>query len=112
MTDSKRLMHSVVFWLRTDAPAGTTAEIAAFYQQRIAPVAGVERVFVGSPAGTDRDVVDSTCQIMSSVVFESEAAATAWQTDPVHDEFRERFDPTFERVIVYDTIEAQGKPDR
>ena len=107
MTDSKRMMHAVVFWLRADAPAGTAAEIAAFYQKKIAPVAGVESVFVGPPAGTDRDVVDSTCHCMSSLVFESQAAGTAWQTDPVHDEFRERFGPTFERVVVYDTIEEQ-----
>ena len=40
--------------------------------------------------GTEREVVDSTCQLMSSVVFENAAAATAWQSDPVHDEFRER----------------------
>jgi len=108
MTDLKRLMHTVVFWFRVDAPPGTAAEMAIFYQQKIAQVTGVEQVFVGPPAGTDRDVVDNTCQWMSSVVFESEAVATAWQTDPVHDEFRERFGPAFERVVVYDTIEAQG----
>ena len=42
---------------------------------------------------------------MSSLVLASQAAATAWQSDPVHDEFRERFGPSFDRVIVYDTIE-------
>lgn len=106
MADSNRLMHTVVFWLRADAPGGTAAEMATFYQQRIAGVAGVEHVFAGPPAGTDREVVDNSCQMMSSVVFESESAATAWQTDPVHDEFRERFAPAFERVVVYDTREA------
>ena len=106
MTDSKRLMHTVVFWLRADASAETAAEMATFYQQRIASVAGVEHVFVGPPAGTDRDVVDSTCQLLSSLVFESAAAATAWQSDPVHDEFREHFGPRFDRVVVYDTLEA------
>ena len=106
MTDSRRLMHAVVFWFRADAPVGTVPEMATFYQQRISQVAGVEHVFVGPPAGTDRDVVDSSCQLMSSVVFEGESAATAWQTDPVHDEFRERFGPAFERVVVYDTVEG------
>ena len=39
-------------------------------------------------------------------VLGTAAAATAWQTDPVHDEFRERFGPAFERVVVYDSLEA------
>ena len=38
---------------------------------------------------------------MSAVVFEDPAAATAWQTDPVHDTFRERFGPAFARVRVF-----------
>ena len=99
-------MHAVVFWLRDDAAPETAAEMATFYQQRISHVEGVEHVFVGPPAGTDRDVVDSSCQLMSSLVFRDESAATAWQSDPVHDEFRERFGPAFERVVVYDSLEA------
>ena len=99
-----RLMHAVVFWLRPDAPPDTAAAMTTFYRERIRSVEGVEHVFVGPPAGTDREVVDSTCQLMSAVVFRSEATATAWQTDPVHDEFRDRFGPSFERVVVYDTL--------
>ncbi len=99
-----RLMHAVVFWLDPAAPADTADAMAAFYRDEIARVQGVEHTFVGRPAGTARDVVDSTCDLMSTVVFRDEAAATAWQSDPVHDAFRERFGPHFARVVVYDTL--------
>lgn len=103
---TKRLMHAVVFWLREDAPEDTESAMATFYQQKISKVEGVEHAFVGRPAGTPREVVDSTYQLMSSLVFRDASAATAWQSDPVHDEFREWFGSAFERVVVYDTIEA------
>ncbi len=105
MTDAKRLMHAVVFWLRADAADGTAAAMAKFYREEISQVAGVEQVFVGEPVGTDRDVVDGSYQLMSSLVFKDETAATAWQTDPVHAAFRDRFGASFDRVVVYDTTE-------
>ena len=104
MSDA-RLMHAVVFWLKAEAPDDTAAEMAKFYNEEISRVRGVEHVFVGRPAGTDRDVVDGSYQVMSAVVFADVAAATAWQSDPVHDTFRDRFGPHFDRVIVYDTRE-------
>lgn len=106
MNSDSRLMHTVVFWLKPDAPAGTPATMADFYYQRIAGVDGVEQVFAGSPAGTDREVVDNSYQLLTSVVFRDKAAQDAWQTDPVHDTFRETFGPAFERVVVYDNLEA------
>jgi Stress responsive A/B Barrel Domain len=102
---ANRLMHAVVFWLRADTPDDTAAAMEGFYRDRISQVAGVEHVFVGHPAGTDREVVDGSYQVMSSIVFADAAAQTAWQSDPVHDAFRERFGPHFDRVIVYDTSE-------
>jgi hypothetical protein len=104
MTDA-RLMHAVVFWLKAEAPDDTAAEIAKFYKEEISQVNGVEHVFVGRPAGTDRDVVDGSYQVMSALVFANEGVATAWQSDPVHDTFRDRFGPHFERVTIYDTRE-------
>ena len=105
MTAKSRLMHTVVFWLKNTTPETIPREIADFYYRRITDVAGVEQVFTGRPAGTDREVVDSSYQVLSSLIFRDSAAQDAWQTDPVHDEFRERFGEHFARVVVYDNLE-------
>ena len=99
-------MHTVVFWLKPDTPANTLASMAEFYYQQIASVDGVEQVFAGRPAGTDREVGDSSYQLLTSLLFRDKAAQDAWQTDPVHDTFRETFGPSFDRVIVYDSLDA------
>jgi len=97
-------MHAVVFWLKPSAPTDTVEVMSDFYRNRISGVDGVEHAFVGPPAGTDREVVDGSYRLMSVLVFSSEDAAAAWQSDPVHDEFRSRFEAHFERVVVYDSI--------
>ena len=114
---AKRLMHAVVFWLRADAPDGTAAEMAKFYREEISQVAGVEQVFVGEPVGTDRDVVDGSEKLMSSLVFTDGAAAAAWQTDPVHATFRDRFEKRSSRASsspwrIVDTNATQTRRDR
>lgn len=99
-----RVLHAVVFWLKPDAPPETARSMTEFYTERIAQVDGVEHAFAGPPAGTQREVVDGSYQLMSGLVFSNEAAASAWQVDPVHDAFRERFEAHFERVVVYDSL--------
>ena len=106
MSSNARLMHTVVFWLKPDIPGTIPAEMAEFYNERITGVVGVESVFVGRPAGSEREVVDSSYQLLSSVLFKDAAAQAAWQVDPVHDAFRDRFGPHFERVVVYDNFET------
>lgn len=105
MSSDSRLMHTVVFWLKPDIPASTATEMAEFYYQQIAGVDGVDQVFAGRPAGSEREVVDSSYQLMTSLVFRDQAAQDAWQIDPVHDTFRDTFGPSFERVVVYDNLE-------
>ena len=106
MNSDSRLMHTVVFWLKPGTPTSVPTAMAEFYYQRIAGVDGVEQVFAGHPAGTDRDVVDSSYQLLTSLLFRDKAAQDAWQSDPVHDTFRDTFGPSFDRVVVYDNLEA------
>jgi len=103
---SGRLVHAVAFWLKPDAPADVVDRMRAFYLERVTTgVPGVASVWVGRPRPATRSVVDASFACKSVVRFESAAAEAGWQSHPVHAEFKQRFEPHLERVVVYDFVE-------
>lgn len=101
------LVHVVAFWLKPGAPSDAVERLRRFYLTRVArEVPGVEDVRVGPPRPSERAVVDDSFSCMSVVRFADAAAEVAWQTHPVHDALRAEFEPLFDRVVVYDLLEA------
>ena len=99
--------HTVHFWLKD----GLTAD------QRDAFVAGCRRIAespnvatcrVGTPAGTDRPVVDNSYDVQLLCVFDSRTDHDAYQSDAdvVHTDFIERFKSWWTKVLIYDSVEA------
>ncbi len=104
-----RVAHTVFFWLKSDAPAGTTDAMVAFYRSEVARAPGVVAVTAGVPRPSERDVVDDSFTVGTTVVFASSEAEVAWQTEPIHDRLKERFFAHVERVAVYDTLVTRGR---
>lgn len=103
---SGKLVHAVAFWLKPGSPADAVERMRAFYLTRVAgEVAGVDSVWIGKPRPSARSVVDASFSCMSILRFADAAAEVAWQTHPVHDEFKRQFEAMFERVSVYDFVE-------
>ncbi|MEZ5964194.1 MAG: Dabb family protein [Planctomycetota bacterium] len=103
---SGKLVHVVVFWLKSDSPADVVERMRTFYLTRVAGhVVGVESVWFGKPRPSERSVVDDSFACTSIVRFRDAAAEAGWQRDPVHDEFKRQFEAHFERVQVYDLVE-------
>ena len=100
-----RVMHTVVFWLSADAPAGTADELRALYRERVPQVPGVVSVFVAPPRPSERSVVDDSFTLAASTLFVDSAAEQAWQSHPIHAELKSRFDRYIENVAIYDAIE-------
>ncbi|MBI5851225.1 MAG: Dabb family protein [Planctomycetes bacterium] len=104
-----RVAHTVFFWLKPDAPAGTANEMVAYYRSEVAHAPGVVSVTAGVPRPSERDVVDDSFTVGTTVVFASSDAELAWQTEPIHDRMKERFFAHVERVAVYDTLVTRGR---
>lgn len=100
------LAHTVYFWLKPEAPAGTVAAMVAFYRAEVTPLPGVVSVLVGEPrrVAAPRDVVDASYTLGVTTVFASAADEDVWQTHPTHERFLARFGACFARVQVYDTL--------
>ena len=101
--DRPDLVHAVAFWWSADAPADLSERMVALYRERVATeVPGVVDVWIGPPDPSERSVVDSSFDLMSTVRFESPEAEDGWQVHPVHDALKVEFGPYIERVQIND----------
>ncbi len=95
------LVHSVFFWLKPDL----SAERAAAFREGVESLTGIKSaaaVYVGTPAETDRPVIDRSYTIGLTVILEDMAAHDAYQVDPLHKEFLKNFADAWEKVVIYD----------
>jgi hypothetical protein len=95
------LVHSVFFWLKSDLDE---AQRAAFAQgvDSLAGIGCAEGVYIGTPADTDRPVIDKTYDIGLTVLLKDMTAHDAYQVDPLHLGFLDQFRTYWERVVIYD----------
>jgi len=96
-------IHSVYFWLSDDL---TEAQRTQFVEQAqaLTSLDSVRHGWLGTPAATDRPVIERSYSYALTVVFEDEAAHDAYQIDPVHDRFREECGDFWTRVLIYDSV--------
>ncbi|MEQ1634391.1 MAG: Dabb family protein [Planctomycetota bacterium] len=99
--DGSRL-HVVLFWLKADMPASERAAMQTELAGEAQKVPGLLDCYMGGPAGTQRDVVDNSYDLMLVMRFADAAAAEGWDTDPLHLDLVKRFAPHFRKVVVYD----------
>lgn len=94
-------IHSVYFWLRNDL---TREERARFVDgvNSLTDIESVAHGHVGTPASTDRPIIDRSYSYGLVVAFEDEAAHDAYQVDPIHDRFRDECGDLWNDVKIYD----------
>jgi hypothetical protein len=102
MTDP--FIHIVLFWLREPENTGHRQEFEACIKRFLTDSQYAGSWHVGTPAGTDRKVVDSSYTYCLVVSFSSAARQDQYQAEPAHLKFIEEAGPLWERVRVYDSI--------
>lgn len=94
-------VHSVYFWLRDDL---TDAEHDRFLQgvQSLLQIESVRHGHVGSPASTNRSIIDRSYSYGLVVTFDDREGHDLYQDDPIHDRFREECGDLWREVKIYD----------
>jgi hypothetical protein len=95
-------VHAVYFWLRGDLTEQDRAEFRAGLDS-LATIESIRHCFIGTPAATDRPVIDRSYSYALVVVFDDERGHDEYQAHPTHDAFRETCARFWNRVLIYDS---------
>ena len=100
---SGKFMHHVFFWLKQP----DDEKIRSDFRDALVKLASIETVrfkHIGTPAATNREIIDTTYTFSLLVVFDDEKGHDIYQEHPIHDEFREKYADWWTRVQIYDTV--------
>lgn len=98
----KRFAHVVNFWLKKDLTEAQRLHFASGIRE-LEAIKTLEVFHVGTPASTDRPVIDRSYDYCLLCIFKSKADHDAYQVDPIHDEFRKTCSPLAEKMLIYDS---------
>lgn len=95
------LVHCVYFWLKDDLGED---EIEKFEEglHSLTTLRSVKNGYYGTPASTDRSVIDRSYDYGLVIVLTDEVAHDAYQDHPVHDRFRDNYSDYWDEVKIYD----------
>ncbi|HEX9514352.1 MAG TPA: Dabb family protein [Puia sp.] len=104
MSQSNKFVHHVYFWLKNP---GSREDLAALIAglRKLSKVATIRQFHIGQPAGTNRDVIDTSYAVSWLVLFDTAEDQASYQTDPIHLQFVEECSPLWSKVVVYDSVD-------
>jgi hypothetical protein len=100
------LAHHVFFWLKNPA---STADRDKLIQgiKSLGKIEQVRLLHVGIPADTEkRDVVDNSYSVSELLFFENTKDQKTYQDHPLHQKFIQEHSMLWDKVVVYDIMEA------
>jgi hypothetical protein len=98
-------VHMVFFWLK-DNTENTGKKFLEELRQFIDGVDVIRSKHIGSPADTDREVIDNSYSYCLVVTFDSRKEHDIYQEHRLHQQFIENASPLWKKVLVYDSVKA------
>ncbi len=100
------LVHHVFFWLKNPASVADRDKLVEGVKT-LSKIETVHALRVGVVAATEkRPVVDTSWQVSELIFFTDLAGQATYQTHPVHLDFIKNYGHLWEKVIVYDAMDA------
>ncbi|HOY05382.1 MAG TPA: Dabb family protein [Saprospiraceae bacterium] len=95
-------IHHVYFWLKKP---GNEADRAKLIEglEGLSAVPSIKMCHIGTPAATDRGVIDRSYAISWLCFFKNKEEEEIYQKHPIHLNFVEKYAYLWEKVIVYDS---------
>lgn len=96
-------VHHVYFWLKNP---GSEADRNKLIEglQALAKVKPIRMAHIGTPAATNRSVIDRSYAVSWLLFFDNLEDEEIYQKHPEHLKFVEQYSHLWEKVIVYDSV--------
>jgi hypothetical protein len=98
-------VHVVFFWLKDDTPE-TKKKFLSEAKKLVDNVDVIKTKHIGTPADTDRDVIDNTWSFSLVLSFDSKKEQDIYQEHQTHLDFIENASSLWEKVLVYDSVKT------
>lgn len=98
-------VHHVYFWLK-NPESKEDLESLLEGLRKLSKIDYIKEFHIGRPAATNRDVIERTYAVSWLLVFENKEQEARYQTDPIHLNFVDTCKHLWERVVVYDSVNA------
>lgn len=96
-------IHHVFFWLKNPADISDDNKLIEGLK-KLSAVKTIKSFHIGKPAGTNREVIDTSYSVSWLLIFANKEDQDNYQTDPVHLKFVDDCSNLWSKVVVYDTI--------
>jgi hypothetical protein len=100
---SEIFLHHVLFYPKAGASPADLAQLREGLQ-KMQQIPTIRLAHIGTPAATDRAVIDRGYAYSWLCLFASAADELAYQEHPIHDEFRRDYARYWDRVVIYDAV--------
>jgi hypothetical protein len=106
MENKYPLVHHVFFWLKNPTSIEDRDKLVAGVKT-LSKIETIRELRVGIVASTEkRDVVDNSWAVSELMFFSDLAGQATYQTHPIHLEFIKNCSHLWEKVVVYDAVDA------
>lgn len=96
-------VHHVLFYTPATASEADKGKLLEGLES-LRGISSIKMVHIGTPAVTNRDVIERTYTYSLLCLFESAEQEEDYQQHPIHDEFRDNYARYWEKVVIYDSI--------
>lgn len=96
-------VHHVYFWLKNPSSEADKAKLLEGLN-KLAKVPTIRMVHIGTPASTNRSVIERGYAISWLCFFDNLEEEEIYQKHPIHLKFVEDYSHLWEKVIVYDSV--------
>jgi hypothetical protein len=99
-------VHVVYFWLKHPENDEHKSRFLKSVTNYLNKIDVIKSKFVGKPAATNRDVIDSSYTFSLVTTFQNRNDQDIYQEHPAHLKFIEDSSELWEKVVVYDSLPA------